>query len=77
MLITDIKNILQERKSMSLRELAIHFDMEPDAIEPIMDMLQKKNIVSVLDLKCKTCKSSCSGCSVANRPNMLIYQIKK
>ncbi len=74
MLITEIKQLINERHSMSLRELSIHFKMEPEAIEPALDIIVKKGTVKIVDLKCSSCKSSCPGCSEANRPDMLIYQ---
>ena len=74
MLITEIKQLVNERNSMSLRELAIHFKMEPEAIAPALDLLVKKGSVEIIDLKCASCKSSCSGCSVEHQPDMLIYQ---
>ena len=76
MLITEIKQLINERNSMSLRELSIHFKMEPEAIEPAMELLVKKGTIQIVDLKCSSCKSSCSGCSEANRPDMLIYQFR-
>lgn len=74
MIITEIKQLINERGSMSLRELSIHFKMEPAALEPALELLVKKGTIQIVDIKCHSCKSSCSGCSKAHRPDMLIYQ---
>ncbi len=59
---------------MSLRELAQHFDMESDAIEPMLTVLVEKGQVHSEMIGCA---GKCSGCVSANREDMLIYELKE
>lgn len=60
-MIGQIKQLLRERRRMSLRELSIHFDMQPDALEPVLKLLVDKQQVQVTPVGCPG--TSCSGCS--------------
>lgn len=67
----EIQELLEERKRMSLQELAAHFDSTPEAIEPMMDRLVRKGRVRVLDAE--ACGKSCKACFCAERAQMIVY----
>lgn len=68
----EIKQILEEKGKLSLRELAQHFSMTPDALEPMLDLLIKKGQVQRHESGCGT---PCSGCTSACREDMLLYEL--
>ena len=70
----EIRDLLKERGRMSLRELALHFSMSADAIEPMLDLLVRKNKIRQIDFSCESGKT-CAGCSCASRVDMMQYEI--
>lgn len=73
MIVRDIKALLKERGPLSWRELAVHFDMAPSAIEPILQKLLTKEQIELLP----GCGLSCSGCTAACREDVTIYKLKQ
>lgn len=62
-MIRDIQDILHERRRMSLLELAIHFDVEPQTLQPIMDtLLEKGRVRKVLAEHRRGCAGCLSQC---------------
>jgi len=57
---------------MTLRELARHFDMEADALEPMLQVLVDKGQVR---LDTVGGSALCSGCTSACREDMLVYEL--
>lgn len=65
-MILEIKKLICERKRISLGDLAIHFDVEPETLEPILEQLVRSGIVRVCggsDENGNAC-GPCSGCSI-------------
>jgi hypothetical protein len=56
---------------MTLRELSIHFDMAPDALEAMLDILVRKEQVRRVDA---ACGAGCKGCTCADRAEMIFYE---
>jgi len=62
---------LKERGSASVSELALHFDVEPAAMEGILQTLERKGRVERIGGgKCATCK----GCAQVNPADLLIFK---
>ncbi len=62
-MIRDIQDILQERRRMTLLELAIHFDVEPETLQPILDkLLAKGRVRKILAEQRKGCAGCDSQC---------------
>lgn len=71
-MLSQIKHLLAERGRMTLRELAVHFAMEPDALEPMLALLVRKGQIRQNDL---ACGATCSGCACASRIDMISYEL--
>ena len=71
-MLKEVKQLLREHGKLSLRELARHFSMTTDALEPMLDLLIQKGQVQRHEAGCGT---PCSGCTSACREDMLLYEI--
>ncbi len=56
-MLLDIKAYMQQRQHVSLRDLALHFDADPEAIRGMLDKWIEKGRVR----KCST--AACGGCA--------------
>ncbi len=56
-MLLEIRDYIRERKHVSLRDLALHFDADPDAIRGMLDKWIEKGRVR----KCST--AACGGCA--------------
>jgi putative ferrous iron transport protein C len=72
-MLTDTKQLLRERGRLSLRELAVHFRMTPDAVQPMMDLLVAKG--QVTEIRASGCGDSCDGCGCTSQADMIVYEI--
>jgi len=72
-MLRDIRQIIRERGRMSLRELCIHFRIDADALEPMMDTLVRKGHVRRLEGGCPLGKATCRGCVCAEREDVIAY----
>lgn len=70
-MLTEILSLLNERGAMSLKEIALHFQMEPAAMEGMLATLERKGRIRRLDTKCAACK----GCALVKREEALIYKV--
>ena len=73
-MIGQIKELLRERGALSLRELALHFRMDPDALEPVLKLLVDKQQASVTLVGCPG--KSCDGCSCTSLADMMVYKLE-
>ncbi len=73
-MLSEILKLIKEHRRLSLAELMNHFGMTADALEPMMDILLRKERISIVSIDCSSGKS-CSGCACADRESMLIYEI--
>jgi predicted transcriptional regulator len=59
-MLIDIRNLIKERKKVTVRDLSIHFKMDKSALEPIINRLQERgDIIKTQDLACVGCKDKC------------------
>jgi len=70
MILTEVKNYVRERGQVSLGEVALHFDVDPDTARGWLDFWQRKGRLRRLDADA-VCGSSCS-CS--QKPGQTLYQ---
>ena len=61
-MILEIKKLLAERKRMTLGEIALHFDCEVEAVEPMMQQLVRSGVARL----CESTKGSDDGCGVCS-----------
>ncbi len=60
-MLLEIKRYMQERGHVSLRDLALHFDADPDAIRGMLDKwIEKGRVRKCSSLACSGCASNCS-----------------
>lgn len=66
MILSDIKRYLQERKQATLGDLALHFDIDPEAMRGMLARWMEKGKVTkaVQPMGCKKGCTSC-GCNEA------------
>ncbi len=68
-----ISELLERGGVLSLRELADSLRMDPEALEPLMDLLLRRGKVEMVASGCP--KGSCAGCTCADRAGMLLYRL--
>ncbi len=61
-MLTEIKKLLKERKSVSLHDLSLHFNVEESAMEQMMEIFLRKGMVEKTDTGCST--GSCGVCAM-------------
>ena len=62
-MLLEIKALLQERGRMSLRDLAIHFHTDPQALEPMLDELCRQGAARRVESDKPGPCATCPGCS--------------
>ncbi len=72
-MLSQAKQLLRDRGRLSLRELSVHFQMTPDALQPMMALLLAKG--QVREVRAAGCGDSCGGCSCASQADLIIYEI--
>ena len=70
-MLTEIIKLLEERGSLSLAEIARHFQMEISALEGMLELLQRKGRIEQLDTQCSRCK----GCAEVKPEDVAIFRI--
>ncbi len=68
----EIQSLLKEHGRMSLRDLSVALAITPEALEPMLELLERKKRVCVEDFGCVT---GCAGCSCASRADMRYYSL--
>jgi len=71
MILSEIKKYLTKRKRATLGDLALHFDIDPDAMRDMLNHWIRKGSVVKSDLRA-TCNTTCSRC--CNTSAMEIYE---
>ncbi len=72
MILTDLKNYIKTRQQVSLKDIALHFDVEPETAKGMLDFLVKKGRIS-LRSNPLSCASGCSSCSEAENSDIYIW----
>ena len=73
-MLRDIKQYIKTNRRVSLRDISLHFQVDPNALQPMLDLLMKKGTIRCI--KNDNC-ASCGDCTVAgcDKTTMLIYEI--
>ncbi|MCD4817564.1 MAG: FeoC-like transcriptional regulator [Candidatus Cloacimonetes bacterium] len=74
-MLREIKKLFQERRTISLSDLAIYFKIQESALDGILEKLVKKKFIEHINTECFACSSSCSSCSFASKE--ILYRIVK
>jgi len=61
MILSEIKRYLMKHKRVTLGDLAVHFDSEPDAMRGMLEQWIRKGKVLKAEFQ-GTCGSTCSKC---------------
>jgi hypothetical protein len=61
-MLVELRNYIAERGRVSMRDLALHFQIEPDAIRGMLEHWVRKGKV-VRDSACPPCGSGCCSCA--------------
>jgi len=64
MILSEIRNFMQQREQFSLADIALHFDIEPDAARGMLETWIKKGKVRRRSAT-SSCGTSCSQCDAA------------
>jgi putative ferrous iron transport protein C len=68
MILNDVKNYVKTRQQVSLRDIAVHFDVEPEALKGMLNFLVSKGKIS------RQTSPACAGsCACSQSENMEIY----
>lgn len=61
MILSDIRNYLEQRGQATLGDIALHFDAEPDAVRGMLELWMQKGKVH-RQMATASCGDSCSQC---------------
>ena len=64
MILSDLKRYLRERGQASLRDMALHFDAEPDVVRAMLDVWVRKGRVERGPVDA-SCGGNCNQCDAA------------
>jgi hypothetical protein len=64
-MLKEIESLVRERGSVSLRDLAVHFESEPEALELMAERLVRKGRIRRIDAACEHRGARCRWCAVA------------
>jgi putative ferrous iron transport protein C len=70
MILQEIKQYVKERQQVSLQDIAVHFDKEPETVRGILDFWVRKGRIK-LQTRTPVCSGSCH-CS-ANQTQEIYY----
>lgn len=69
---SEVKSYLTDRKIATLGDIALHFDMEPDAVRGILDIWIMKGRVRIH--QSDDCQGGCCGSGCGDHGNKDIYE---
>ncbi|HEY7710460.1 MAG TPA: FeoC-like transcriptional regulator [Candidatus Entotheonella sp.] len=69
MILTDVQHYPAEHKQATIGDLALHFEIAPDAMRGMLDFLVKKGKVYPLPLRPK-----CKGCTLCDTTFLETYE---
>ncbi len=71
-MIKEIMEILAEKRTITLADLAILTGNEQEVLEQLMEQLVRKKIATKEDLQCKLCSKECGAC--VSKGEMIVYK---
>ena len=70
-----IQRLLEERGTMSLKGLAIHFGADVEALKAMLEQLIQKGRVRKAGAGCDSCPKRCTDCSEARTAAAVFYEL--
>lgn len=71
-MLSEIKELLAQHGRLTLQELAQHFQMEANALEPMLQKLIDKEQITKIEAGCGG--APCPGCASSCREAMTAYE---
>lgn len=69
MLLSDIKNYIKKYQSVSMTDLTVHFNMDPEELETPLEILCSRGTITATKPIAETGQpSKCKGCSMGCKP---------
>ena len=60
-MLSSIVKLLNERRSLSVQEIALALEIDSSALHPMLEMLERKGKILKVELPCKTaCTGGCT-----------------
>jgi len=72
MILSELKNYVKSRRQVSLKDAALHFDVDPDAIRGMLEFWVSKGKISKHGNDA-ACAVGCASCSFKEDPEMYIW----
>ena len=72
-MLSSIVKLLNERGTLSVQEISLALKVDPSALHPMLDMLERKGKIIKIELPCKTaCAGGCikSDSMIFYKPNV-------
>ena len=69
MILSELKNYVKSRRQVSLKDAALHFDVEPDAIRGMLDFWVSKGKIS----KHSSAAACAGGCACSFKEDQEMY----
>jgi 3-hydroxyacyl-CoA dehydrogenase len=73
-MLINLIHFFQERKILSLEEVAIHLKTDKETASGLLETLLKKGKVKRLNEDCKSCKLSCKNCTVFSHTMLFAWK---
>lgn len=70
-MLREIKSLLQEHSPRSLKDLSIHFSVDPDALRPMLQLLEDKGQIRSIRTGCGR---GCAGCTSLCEADTLYFE---
>jgi predicted transcriptional regulator len=61
-MLLQILHLFEERKTISLNDLSLHFDVDKSAMKSMLNELELKGKICRKRLECETCCNGCGAC---------------
>ncbi|MGD2118203.1 MAG: FeoC-like transcriptional regulator [Chromatiales bacterium] len=64
MILSELRDYVRQRNQVTLSDIALHFDSDPDTLRPMLDVWLRKGLIHK-QLATASCGSSCTQCDSA------------
>jgi hypothetical protein len=69
-MLREIIALFDERNIISLRDCALHFNVETSAMEAMLQQLVSRGYIAPISSECSSCSGHCMGCSFADQKDL-------
>ncbi|MDO9577705.1 MAG: FeoC-like transcriptional regulator [Candidatus Cloacimonadales bacterium] len=74
-MLLQILQLFEERKTISLSDLSLHFNIDKSAMQGMLNELVKKGKISRKHLECETGCTGCGMCSLSDERDTYILNL--